>query len=87
MNIKPIESFHLMDGHENGVEACEVEEVRELEANYKEVLETFIFDIQWQITEKITELKIDIESATFLYEDQIGIIEKATGLSWQELIK
>ena len=86
IDIKPIE-IHQSNFEEQifPTQWCFPSEVRKLEADYKELLSTYIFDIQYQIAENMTDLNLDLESATFIYEDQIKMLERLTGQKWEDL--
>ncbi len=79
MNIKPIEVFNLANDMGEYFNVCDSDEVGELEANYEEAIEA------------LCEYTIDLESSGRKYlgrwKDNIAIIEKATGLPWEDLIK
>jgi len=76
MNIKPIESCYMdRIAKQKCYYACKEEEVRQLEANYKEAIELLV--------------KMNKEQYLYSYYEKevIGIIEKATGKKWKELIE
>ena len=86
MNIKPIEVHRMMDGVYSRA-MCKTSEVRELEANYKEAIECLIETTNSMI--KYGEQFTDPRFNKFLkdIEINVGIIEKATGKKWEELVK
>ncbi len=75
MNIKPIESYQA--GYfARKRQVCRKDKVRKLEANYEEAIEALLTECVFQHVEN--------DSVNW---DMVGIIEKATGKKWEEIIK
>ncbi len=91
MNIKPIESYNIEVYSEalKDTPVCKRSEVRELEANYKEVIEALVDEVRFIDRYIINVVMIDIEYNDYMSRRDVltNIIEKATGLPLEDLIK
>ena len=75
MEIKPLKIHSGLD----------IQNVRKLEANYKEVLETLTYTTLYRIYEEEVEHSQTPEEAILLFEKEISIIEKAYNKTWKEI--
>jgi len=86
MNIKHIESYNIEVYSEalKDTPVCKRSEVRELEANYEEAIEAMKV-LLIECMDSYENMYITRGNVEKIYSDDIGIIEKATGLPWKEV--
>jgi len=85
IDIKPIESYWMVDGIGKDVEMCYENEVRDLEAKYQEAL-TEISDVVkiFMVLEKSESLIGTTVSSGVFKKNYKEFLEKATGKKWKE---
>ena len=77
LGIKPLIAHMIPSTQYGMISSFELEDVRKLEQQRNDLLEALI--------EMVIDVGHDIPEALILHTEEVSIIEKATGKSWEEI--